>query len=40
MLGALRFAGFSLVVESRGYSPAVLLELFIAVAALVAEHKF
>ena len=30
--------GFSLVVESRGYPPAVVLALLIAVASLVAEH--
>ena len=30
--------GFSLVVASRGYPPAVVLALLIAVASLVAEH--
>ena len=31
-------AGFSLVLESRGYSLAAVLRLLVAVASLVAEH--
>ena len=38
VLGALRFAGFSLAVESRGCSLAVVPELLIAVPALVVGH--
>ena len=32
------YAGFSLVVESRGYSLVAVHELLIAVASLVVEH--
>jgi hypothetical protein len=38
VLGALHFAGFSLAVESRGCSLAVVPEPLIAVAALVVGH--
>ena len=31
-------AGFSLVLESRGYSLVAVLRLLVAVASLVAEH--
>ena len=38
VLGLCCRTGFSLVVGSRGHSPAVVCELLIAVASLVAEH--
>jgi len=39
VLGLHCCAGLSLVVESRGYSLAVVHRLLIAVAPLVAEHR-
>ena len=33
------FRGLSLVMESRGYSPVTMLQLLIALASLVAEHR-
>ena len=38
MLGLCGWAGFSLVVASRGHSPVAGLGLLIAVAALLVEH--
>ena len=38
-LGLCCCAGFSLVVESRGYSLIVVRELLIVVASLVVEHR-
>ena len=40
MLGLHGHAGFSLVLESRGYSPVVVWRILIAMASLVAEHRF
>ena len=39
MLGLHCCVGFSLVAESRGYSPAAVLRLLIAEASLAAKHR-
>ena len=39
MLGLRCFPGFSLVVESKGYSPVAVLGLLTAVVSLVAKHR-
>ena len=40
VLGLHGHAGFSLVLESRGYSPVVVCRIPIAMASLVVEHRF
>jgi len=40
VLGLCCFMGFSLVAASRAYSVVVVCRLLIAVASLVAEHRF